>query len=79
MVVAGGLVLAAWALALVVVEGDAPAPRTLSADEAAASGAPIVELGEMFVRGDLEVEAGRPVAVVNLASRPTTSRSRAGR
>ncbi|GIU87121.1 MAG: hypothetical protein KatS3mg009_1636 [Acidimicrobiia bacterium] len=37
-VAAGGLVLTAWALALVVVGDDAPAPGILSADDAVASG-----------------------------------------
>lgn len=70
IVAAAGMVLAVWALALVIVDDDPPAPKIMSAEDVAASGAPVVELGEMFVRGDLRVEQGATIAVVNTGSAP---------
>lgn len=70
IVAAAGMVLAVWALALVIVDDDPPAPTIMSAEDAAASGAPVVELGEMFVTGDLEVERETPVVVVNVGAAP---------
>ncbi|MDZ4827283.1 MAG: hypothetical protein SGJ13_12600 [Actinomycetota bacterium] len=65
VIAAAGLVFATIALAAVVTDDDPAGPEVLSADEAAASGNPTIELYEMFITGDLSVESGATVTVVN--------------
>ncbi len=60
-----GLAFAAIALAAVVTDDDPAGPEVLSADEAAGSGNPTIELYEMFITGDLSVESGATVTVIN--------------
>lgn len=62
---AAGLVLVTIALASVVTDDDPPGPKTLSADDAVAAGNPTIELGEMFIAGDLSVDAGTTLSVIN--------------
>jgi len=61
---AGGLILATCALVLWVTADDAPGPKVISAQAAASSG-PHVELGEMYIKGDLTIAAGTMLTVVN--------------
>jgi plastocyanin len=60
----------AFALVLVgivnVVHDDDPAqPKLLSAEDAAAAGLPVVRLGEMYIAGDLAIDAGTSIVVAN--------------
>ena len=67
---AAGLVLATIALGSMIVDDDPPAPKILSAKEAAAAGNPTIELGDMFIRGDLSVTAAETLAVINRGTVP---------
>jgi uncharacterized cupredoxin-like copper-binding protein len=60
-----GLTLATIALAQVVADDDPAGPEILSADDAIAAGNPTIELGEMFIEGDLAVDTGATLTVVN--------------
>jgi hypothetical protein len=57
LVAAGGLVLGAVALGLVMTDDGG-------------GGNPTIELGEMYIEGDLTVDAGATVTVVNAGSVP---------
>ena len=61
--------VAAVALALVVVSKD-DGSGIESAADAAASGLPVIELGEMYIEGALTIESGATVAVVNEGAAP---------
>jgi plastocyanin len=66
VVIAGGaLVLSSLGLALQLTDDDPPGVEVVSAEEAIASGAPVVELGEMYIEGDLAVDGGDALVVVN--------------
>jgi uncharacterized cupredoxin-like copper-binding protein len=54
---AGGLVMSVWALALMITHDE---PATL----------PTVELGEMYIKGDLEIDQGSSLNVVNAGAVP---------
>jgi plastocyanin len=54
----------------IVQDDDPPKAKTMSAEKAKQLGLPVVELGELFIRGDLEVAPGTSVAVVNVGAVP---------
>lgn len=58
-------VLVAIAFAADVTEDKPAGPKFLSADAAEASGKPVIELGEMYIEGDLKVGAEPAVMVAN--------------
>ena len=64
------LVAAAAVALTLVIGGNAGGSGIASAADAAQSGLPVIELGEMYVEGALTVEAGASVAVVNEGAAP---------
>jgi plastocyanin len=67
-----GLVLVSGALVLLIHHDDPPTAKFVSAESAAKSGKPVVNLGEMFIEGDLKIKAGATIVVVNTGSLPDT-------
>jgi plastocyanin len=65
-----GFVLVLPGIVNVIQDDDPPRAKIMSADEATQLGLPVVELGEMFIRGDLEMEPGGKLAVVNVGVVP---------
>jgi len=62
------LEFAAFALVLVIQEDDPPQPDFISAESAEETGNPVVNLGEMFIDGDLQVPVGSILTVVNVGA-----------
>jgi plastocyanin len=54
----------------VIHDDDPPRPKILSAEDAANAGNPIVDLGEMFIEGDLAISVGEQLTVVNTGAAP---------
>jgi plastocyanin len=67
---AAAFVLVAIAFAAKVTETDPAGPKLMSADDAAKSGNPAIELGEMYIRGDLAVGSGATVSAINRGAAP---------
>jgi plastocyanin len=63
-------VLTAFAVAMHVTDDEPAGPKILSADEAAELGNPVIELGEMYIRGDLSVGAAETISVINRGVAP---------
>jgi plastocyanin len=54
----------------IVQDDDPPRAKIMSAEQATQLGLPVVELGELFIRGELEIAPGAKVAVVNIGAAP---------
>lgn len=67
---AAAFVLVAIAFASDVTEDKPAGPAITSADDVEASGNPVVELGEMYIEGDLAVDGGATLAVANRGVAP---------
>jgi plastocyanin len=65
LMAAAAFVLVAVAFASHLTEDTPAGPKIMSAEQAAASGKPVIELGEMYVRGDLSIAKGTTVVVAN--------------
>ncbi len=64
-IAAASMALVLGALVLVIHHDDPPQPKVLSAEEAAKSKNPTINLGEMFIEGDLSIPAGKTLTIVN--------------
>jgi plastocyanin len=65
-----GFGLATAGLVVVVTEDDPPVPERISAEDALAAGNPTIELGEMFIDGDLSIDRGTKLTVINRGAIP---------
>jgi uncharacterized cupredoxin-like copper-binding protein len=68
--IAIALVAVAAVAVVLVVRANAGGSGIASAADAAESGLPVIELGEMYVEGALTVKEGASVAVVNEGAAP---------
>jgi uncharacterized cupredoxin-like copper-binding protein len=69
-IAAVGLALSVVALGGVITDDDPAKPDLLSAEDAANSDLPTIELGEMYIAGDLTAPADGSLMVVNAGAAP---------